>query len=155
MPASAIGVLNTRSRPNSRCSPSVTRNTPPSSPTSSPNTSVRSSPASASRSAAFNAATIVSSAIDDPALALTKERGGRLGERVIEHLRGRWGPDRDDPGPDLRDPGLRVGLAGRHETLVGDAARGQEPAEAVDRVSRSPPGDLLLVAVAGRVVRGG
>ena len=43
MPASLIGVSNTRRSPYSAWSPSVTRNTPPLTPTSSPNTTTRGS----------------------------------------------------------------------------------------------------------------
>src|SRR3989304_9675757 len=107
MPASAIGVLNTRSRPNPRCSPSVTRNTPPSSPTSSPNTSVRGSSDSASRSAAFSAATIVTSPIAEELLALAPQGRRRVGEGEVEDLRGGGRAEGGERGPDLGHPGLR------------------------------------------------
>src|ERR687897_555439 len=153
IPASAIGVSNTRSRPNSACRPSVTRKTPPSAPTSSPNTSVRGSAASASRSAAFSAATMVSSAIAEVLLALTEERRRRVGERVVEHLAPGRLAERSELGAHARDPGLRLVVARPDERVVDRAGAQQVRPVAVDRVALAPGGDLLLVPVAGGVVR--
>src|SRR6266702_1310769 len=66
MAASASGVSNTRSVPNSACRPSVIRNTPPSRPTSSPNTRTRSSRRSESAMAWFRALAMVTSGIGPP-----------------------------------------------------------------------------------------
>src|SRR6185503_2659005 len=118
IPASAMGVSNTRSAPNSAWRPSVTRKTPPSAPTSSPNTSVRGSPASESRRAAFSAATIVTSAIAEELLALAKQGGGWIRERVVEHLGRRWLADRRELGADVCDPRLRLSLALVDERVV-------------------------------------
>src|SRR4249920_1043813 len=154
IPASAIGVSNTRSRPNSACRPSVTRKTPPSAPTSSPNTSVRGSAASASRSAAFSAATIVSSAIAEELLTLTEQGRRRVGERVVEHLaRGRLA-ERGELGAHVRDPGLRLVVARADERVIDRAGVQKVRSVAVDRVPLAPGRDLGLVPVAGRVVGG-
>src|SRR5918994_4463583 len=154
IPASAIGVSNTRSRPNSACRPSVTRKTPPSAPTSSPNTSVRGSAASASRSAAFSAATMVSSAIAEVLLALTEERRRRVGERVVEHLAPGRLAERGELGAHVRHPGLRLVVARADERVVDRAGAQRVRSVAVDRVALAPGGDLLLVPVAGGVVGG-
>src|SRR5215510_2859108 len=63
MPFSASGVSITRSSPNSACSPSVARNTPPALPTSSPITRTRGFSRRATASASRTACTIVSSAM--------------------------------------------------------------------------------------------
>src|SRR5215207_2812733 len=154
IPASAIGVSNTRSRPNSACRPSVTRKTPPSAPTSSPNTSVRGSAASASRSAEFSAATIVCSAIAEELLTLAEQRRRRVGERVVEHLGHRWLAERGELGADLGHPGLRLLVAPADEGVVDRTGVQQVRSEAVDRVAFAPCRDLGLVAVAGCVVGG-
>src|SRR5512132_50453 len=154
IPASAIGVSKTRSRPNSAWRPSVTRKTPPSEPTSSPNTSVRGSAARASRSAAFSAATIVSSAIAEELPALVEHGRRWIGERVVEHLvRGRFA-ERGELGAHVRHPGLRLLVARPDERVVDRAGVKQVRSVAVDRVALTPGGDLLLVAVAGGVVGG-
>src|SRR6185436_15262645 len=153
IPASAIGVLKTRSRPNSACRPSVTRNTPPSSPTSSPNTSVRSSFASASRSAAFSAATIVTSAIAEDLRALEEHGGRRLGEGVVEHLgRGR-GTEGGQLGSHLRDPLGRLVLDRGDERVIDDPGGDEVPAEALDRIALAPGCDVVVRPVPRRVVR--
>src|SRR3990170_1883600 len=147
IPASAVGVLKTRSRPNSRWSPSVTRNTPPSSPTSSPNTSVRGSAESAPRSAAFRAPAIVTSAITEHLLALASHGRRRVGEGEVEQLGVRRRSERGDAGTNLGDPRLRLGSAARREGLVSEGPIHQVPAQSLDRVALAPGGHLRLVAV--------
>src|SRR4029453_3319802 len=154
IPASAIGVLNTRSGPKVRRRPSVTRYTPPSPPTSPPNTSVRGSVFRASRSAAFSAATIVYSAIRPlgrrSPVALQAFGRLRIGER--EELLGRRRSEGRDPGPNVGHPLLRLVLAIGHERLVGNPRVQQVLQVPVDRIALAPQPDLVRAPVPRRVV---
>src|SRR5262249_50266390 len=91
IPDSASGVSNTRRSPNTSCSPSVTRNTPPSLPTSSPNTSIRSSSASERRSASLSAFAIVISGIALHLFELARQVGRQVGVHPREQLSRRTG----------------------------------------------------------------
>src|SRR4051812_46144285 len=103
IPASASGVSTQRSGPKRSRSPAVARKTPPARPTSSPSTSTDGSRSSSTWKQSLIASTIDSSAKpapEDPAQLgeVALERGGRVGERVVEQE---------------RDVRLRLGLGGR------------------------------------------
>src|SRR5207237_8522065 len=92
MPASASGVSTQRSGPNRSSSPAVARKTPPARPTSSPITITSGSRSSSTWKQSLIASTIDSSAKrpSEDAAELGQiggERGGRLGEPVVEEQR--------------------------------------------------------------------
>src|SRR3954451_5729481 len=89
IPASASGVSTQRSGPKRSRSPAVARKTPPARPTSSPSTSTDGSRSSSTWKQSLIASTMLSSANPAPEDAaqlgeVVLERGGRLGERVLE-----------------------------------------------------------------------
>src|SRR5215467_2318150 len=103
IPASARGVSTQRFSPKRSRSPAVARKTPPARPTSSPITITEASRSSSTWKQSLIASTIESSAkgaSEDAAQLgeVGRERGGRLGERVVE---------------DERDVRLGLGLGGR------------------------------------------
>src|SRR5918996_253322 len=164
IPDSASGVSNTRSSPNSACSLSVIRNTPPSVPTSSPKISTRSSSASARRSAPLRACAIVTSATGALLLAferrhdlvaLTRQVRRKLGERPLEDLPGVPGRRFHDSGADLRGELAGVVLDLLHEGVVDGALGLQVLAEPEQGVEAPPLLDLLLGLVPAAVVGGG
>src|SRR5690242_12106554 len=77
MPPSAIGVSSTRCSPYLRCSPSVTRNTPPKNPTSSPSTTTRGSRPSITSIAELSACTMFIRAMRS-ALVRARRRAGNI-----------------------------------------------------------------------------
>ena len=154
--ASAIGVSNTRSAPNSCCNPSVTRKTPPSLPTSCPYT---------------QDARIVVEGIAERGVQRRRHRhlrhrrappsrsrrNGSGGSAYVQsniHSTG-GGSRRDHVRPDARHLGLGCGVALRDERVVGVPAREQPRPVSLDRVERAPPSHLVVVAVAAGVVGGG
>src|SRR5438552_12496668 len=151
MAASASGVSNPRSPPNSACRPSVTRNTPPSLPTSSPSTSDRGSSASEWRSASFSALTMVTSVIGpvlggepDRLVALPGQvRREVAGEDPREQLLDRPRAGLDHVAPKLRREVLRLLFDGLEQPLVGAVGGRQPVAISGQRVERLPPLDLL------------
>src|SRR5690348_5147876 len=78
MPPSAIGVSSTRCSPYLRCSPSVTRNTPPKYPTSSPRITTRGSRPSITSLAELSACTMFMRAMRSALV-----RAGRRAVRVL------------------------------------------------------------------------
>ena len=131
----AIGVSNTRSAPNSACSPSVTRNTPPSAPTSSPNTSTRGSSASASRSARVQRAghRDLRHRRAPPPRWRTNGAGGSAYVQSNIHSAG-GASVRDHARADLRDPRSASRFARRDERLVGVPGGEQPRPVARDRI---------------------
>src|SRR5919201_1122927 len=103
---------------------------------SSPNTSVRGSASSASASARLSAATIVISPMFEPPISLPDERVRRRGEDVVEHLLVLGRAERDQPCPDLGDPGLGILLDLLHRGIVDQTSALEEPAVTVDPVPR-------------------
>src|SRR6266853_6270999 len=87
MPDSASGVSTTRCGPYTACSPSVTRNTPPSRPISSPRRMTRSSAAISHRRASLIASTSVRSAMALPLLLERGKQRGLLLDELRRHLR--------------------------------------------------------------------
>src|ERR671918_523904 len=144
IPDSASGVSNTRSSPNSACSLSVIRNTPPSAP--------------------LRACAIVTSATGALLLAferrhdlvtLTRQVRGKLGERPLEDLADVPGRRFHDAGADLRGELAGVVLDLLHECVVDGALGLQVLAEPEQGVEAPPLLDLLLGLVAAPVVGGG
>src|SRR6266508_3011550 len=136
MPASARGVSNTRSVPNSSCRPSVTRNTPPSFPMSSPRTRARGSSASDWRRASLRALTMVTSTMFDSfrrfpreaqdIVPLPSQVGWQVVEHPLEHLLHRARTGGDHARPHLG--GELLGLAiDRLEEVLIRRCRGREP----------------------------
>src|SRR5438445_2777224 len=159
MADSARGVSKTRSSPNSFWSPSVTRNTPPFRPTSSPRTRVRESSRSASRNARLRAWTRLTSAILGPArpqpadlVQLSLEVGRELRVSEAEEVVDGDGSPRGDPGAHLCQLLLDARLDPLEEVRAGHGLRLQEAPVAVDGVAPPPALDLVLVAIAARVV---
>src|SRR4051794_17394750 len=113
IPASASGMSTHRSAPKRSRSPAVARKTPPARPTSSPSTMTDGSRSSSTWKQSLIASTIESSAKTVPEDAaelgeVALERGGRIGERVLEDerdVRLRLGlPRRGGPAPDRQRP---------------------------------------------------
>src|SRR5688572_17677120 len=165
IPPSAIGVSITRLSPYLRCSPSVTRNTPPKKPTSSPRTTTEGSCASLTSMAEFRAWIMFICAIGlfprqlfAHFRRLPPEVLGHFLEDVLEHQPGveprrlgeRAVADRFLPGArhfflELRDERL---VALRRPFAEGD----EVVLEPVDGVSERELLVIVLGAVARRIV---
>src|SRR4051812_5021914 len=174
MPDSASGVSMTRLSPKSFCSPSVTRNTPPSLPTSSPMTRTLGSVSRARRSDSLIALAramflnVTVSAMSLPPVRVGERRlvGGELGPLLVDEgvsvrvcvledgevVRILHGTDRFAHSFAQR---LALDLQFRKKSLVRVVGGLQVAAKAQDRVLGLPGGPLVVVAVAGRVVGGG
>src|SRR5262245_7986595 len=138
IPDSARGVSNTRRSPNSSCSPSVTRNTPPSFPTSSPNTSVRSSSASDRRSASLSAFAMVTSGIALDLLELPCQVGRQVGVDPRERLPRRPRLEGQHALARPRGQRTRLTLDVVQERLVRDALRPERAQPPFQRVIAPP-----------------
>src|SRR6478736_2090649 len=164
MPDSASGLSMTRSSPKSFCRPSVMRKTPPSLPTSSPMSRTLSSSSMALRrpmlrplaSVIFWVLISVGSferlEVGGEAVALGGDLVGHLAEDVAELVERLGVGQRLAALAEVVAQLLGLGVEVVEELLVDQAVAAQVDLEPLDRVLELPVLELVVEAVAGRIV---
>src|SRR6478736_8782038 len=167
MPDSASGLSMTRSSPKSFCRPSVMRKTPPSLPTSSPISRTLSSSSMALRRPMLRPLarvifwTLLMSVgsferleVGGEAVALGGDLVGHLAEDVAELVQRLGVGKRLAALAEVVAQLLGLGVEVVEELLVDEAVAAEVDLEPLDRVLELPVLELVVEAVAGRVVGG-